>query len=96
MLMISGELRKILPSNYVNRQTGEEVNQLVLVIEPSNRRQNYEIFLNSKQIQGGAIPAWQALKGNIVTVEVDLYVNYQHNFHKFSAVGNGMPIKEKP
>lgn len=95
MLTITGEVRKVLPSSYTNRKTGEEVSQAVLVLEPSNQRQNYEITFNSKQLQSGVVAEWECLKGKIASIEVMLYVNHQHGFHKFSAAGNGKPMEGK-
>jgi len=95
MLTVTGEIRKVLETGYTSRKTGEQVNQAIVVIEPANQRQNYEVYLNSSQIKRGAIKAWEALRGQVASIEVALYVNHQYNFHKLSAVGEAQPIKEK-
>tara|TARA_B100001179_G_scaffold232827_1_gene227400 strand:+ start:3012 stop:3302 length:291 start_codon:yes stop_codon:yes gene_type:complete len=89
--MLTGEVRKVLNSDYTDRKSGQVIRQCVLVLEPTNKRQNYEIYLNNKQILGGAATKYEKMKGQTVTVEVSLYVNHQHNFHKFSAVGDALP-----
>lgn len=96
MISIHGELRKIVSSKYTNKKTGEEIHQSVLVIEPENARQNYEVFLSPAQTRSpDALKRWQALKGQTVTVPVNLFVNWEHRFHKFNAVGNAEPLTAK-
>lgn len=86
MLTLTGEVRKILPSSYTSRKTGEEINQAVLILEPSGGRQNYEVNISAKQLQDGAVSIWERLKGKQASVEVSLYVNHEHKFQKFTAV----------
>jgi len=95
MLTVTGEIRKVLETGYTSRKTGEQVSQAIVVIEPANQRQNYEVYLNSSQIKRGAIKAWEALRGQVASIEVALYVNHQYSFHKLSAVGEAQPIMEK-
>lgn len=91
MLTITGEVRKVLDDQYKNRQE-QQVNQAILVIEPPHGRQNYEIFLSSKQVQSGAKDAWAKLIGKQASVPVSLFVNHEYRFYKFNAVGNGLPM----
>lgn len=90
MLTITGEVRKVLPDQYKNRD-GNQVDQAILIIEPEAGRQNYNIYLSAKQVQAGAAAEWEKLRGQQATVPVSLYVSYEHRFHKYNASGTGMP-----
>ena len=95
MLTLTGEVRKVLSSGYTSRKTGEQITQAIVVIEPDNRRYTYEVHLSANQLKKGALQTWEALKGQVATIEATLYVNHQYGFHKFVAAGDAQPIKEK-
>jgi len=90
MLTITGEVRKVLDDQYTDKQN-RKVNQAVLVIEPPQGRQNYEVFLSARQVQAGAKDAWLKLQGKQASVGVSLFVNHDYRFYKFNAVGDGLP-----
>jgi len=90
MLLIVGEVRKIVTQPYTDKKTGKSVNQAVLVLEPANSRHNYEVFLTNKQLAACAL--WEKLKGKQAAVMVNLYVNHEFHFHKFTAVGDAKPL----
>jgi hypothetical protein len=90
MLTITGEVRKVLDDQYKDKQ-GKPVNQAILVIEPPEGRQNYEVFLSARQVQSGAKDAWLKLQGKQVSLAVSLFVNHEYRFYKFNAIGTGMP-----
>lgn len=93
MLIITGEVRKVLDSSYKSKsKDGQLVSQSIVVIEPDDGRQNYEVFLSSRQIKDGALNQWEAIKGHRASVAVNLYVNYQYKFYKFTAAGSGSPL----
>ena len=92
MLLIVGEVRKVLDNEYKNKN-GELVKQAILVIEPVDGRQNYEVFLNSSQIDAGTADAWSKLIGQNASVAVSLFVNHQYKFYKYNALGTGQPLK---
>ena len=81
-----------MPDQYKNRD-GNQVDQAILVIEPATGRQNYNIYLSAKQVQSGAVVAWEKLHGQQASIPVSLYVSYEHKFHKYNAAGTGMPSK---
>lgn len=91
MLTITGEIRKVLDSSYKSK-AGQIVAQSIVVIEPDDSRQNYEVVLNSRQIKDGALNQWESMKGQRASVVVNLYVNHQYKFYKFTAVGTGNPL----
>lgn len=91
MLIITGEVRKVIDDPYTDRD-GNTVNQKVVVLEPSSGRQNFEVFLTGSQVNAGIDQRWLKLKGKVASIEVSLYVNYQYRFYKYSAVGDGEPI----
>jgi hypothetical protein len=91
MIVITGEVRKLLESSYKDRN-GETRQQFKLIMEPDNAPQNYEIELNTRQCEDGAATAWQKLKGKSASLAVSLYVNHEHRFYKFRAAGQGLPI----
>lgn len=96
MITITGELRKILDSGYTNKATGERISQFALIIEPAHARQNFEVFLSPAQSRNvELVKRWQALKGQVVSVAVNLFVNYEHRFHKFNAQGSAEPLPVK-
>lgn len=90
MLTISGEVRKVLDDQYTDKNK-KTVKQAVLVIEPSEGRQNYEVFLSARQVEAGAKEAWSKLQGKQASVPVSLFVNHDYRFYKFNAVGTGLP-----
>jgi len=90
MMTITGEVRKVLDDEYKDGK-GQSVKQAVVVIEPDNARQNYEVYLSRAQVADGAKTAWEKLRGHRASVAVSLFVNYQFKFHKFNAVGTGLP-----
>lgn len=92
MLTITGEVRKVLDSQYNDKNSGKPVSQAILIIEPANGRQNYEVFLTGRQCQSGSKDAWSKLIGKTAAVEVSLFVNHEYRFYKFNALGNGSPI----
>lgn len=92
MIMITGEVRKIVDSSYTNKHS-QKVEQSLLIIEPLHGTQNYEITLSSKQLEAGAVKAWEKLKGKQASVMIDLFVNYQYKFTKYNAVGDALPMK---
>lgn len=94
MIRITGEVRKVLDQPYADRKTGEMIDQAVVVLEPLNSRQNYEVHLSAKQIKAGARKVWESLKGQHVSVAVSLYINWDYRFFKYIATGNGEPVKE--
>jgi hypothetical protein len=94
MMLLTGEVRKVIFSDYKNKNN-ETVNQAVLILEPENTRQNYEITLNATQLKTGVRDTWQSLKGKTATVAVSLFVNHDYKFYKFNAVGDAQPYKGK-
>lgn len=94
MLTITGEVRKVLDDEYKTND-GQQVKQAVVVIEPENARQNYEVYLSRDQVANGAKAAWEKMRGHRASVAVSLFVNYQFKFHKFNAVGPGLPVISK-
>lgn len=91
MLTITGEVRKVLDDQYQDRNK-KQVQQAILILEPENGRQNYEVYLSPKQLQGGVKDAWAKLQGKKASICVSLFVNHDYKFHKFNAVGTGMPL----
>lgn len=92
MILIAGELRKIIDAQYKSQTTGQLQPQKILVIEPHEGRQNYEVYLTPNQLKNNEIlRAWHDLKSKPVNVAVRLYVNYQHAFYKYIAIGDGLP-----
>lgn len=94
MLTITGEVRKVLDDEY-KANDGQQVKQAIVIIEPENARQNYEVYLSRDQVAKGAKAAWEKLRGRPASVSVSLFVNYQFKFHKYNAVGNGLPLGNK-
>jgi hypothetical protein len=94
MMLLTGEVRKVIFSDYKNKNN-ETINQGILIIEPENSRQNYEVYLNATQLKTGVRDTWQSLKGKTATVAVSLFVNYEYKFHKFNAIGDAQPYKGK-
>lgn len=92
MLLITGEIRKVLDDEYKNKN-GSVVKQAIVVIEPLVGRQNYEIYLSRSQVDSGTADAWTKLIGTQASVSVTLFVNYEYKFQKFNALGNGQPLK---
>lgn len=94
MMLLSGEVRKVIFSDYKNKNN-ETINQGILIIEPESSRQNYEVYLNASQLKTGVRDTWQSLKGKTATIAVSLFVNHDYKFHKFNAVGDARPYKGK-
>ncbi len=92
MLTITGEVRKVLDDQYTDKNK-KTVKQAVLVIEPPEGRQNYEVFLSARQVDAGAKEAWLKQQGKQASVPVSLFVNHDYRFYKFNAVGDGLPSK---
>lgn len=92
MLTITGEVRKILDDSYSDKRTKKIVRQAVLVLEPEDQAQNFEIELTSSQLDSGAEAEWQKLIGKQASVAVSLYINYEYKFHRYTAV-TGKPIR---
>ncbi|MDH5395136.1 MAG: hypothetical protein OEW97_02605 [Gammaproteobacteria bacterium] len=95
MITLTGEVRKVEKADYTNKKTGEITPQSILIMEPLRGRSNYEIYLNEKQISGGAVAHWEKLKGKQASIPVHLFVNYDYKFHKFNAYGDGLPLNNK-
>ncbi len=91
MLSISGEVRKVIDREY-NDSKGKPVKQAVIVLEPSDAVQNYEVLLNANQIASGMADTWRQIIGQQAAVSVALYVSYEHKFYKFNALGSGEPL----
>jgi hypothetical protein len=91
MLTISGEVRKVIDNSYTDKRSGKPVQQALVIIEPLTGRQNYEVFLNQKQIKTGVLEMWERLRGAQVRVPVALFVSHEHRFYKFNAEGSGEP-----
>lgn len=92
MIAITGEVRKLIDADYKTKND-RNVRQCVLILEPENGRQNYEVYLNANQLKNGAEAAWPTLRGSVQTIEVSLFVSHEHKFYKFNATGTGMPLK---
>lgn len=90
MLTITGEVRRVVDDNY-NDKEGKTVEQKIVILEPEEGRQNFEVILTSSQIADGVHTKWEKIKGKIASVSVVLYVNYQYRFHKYTATGSGEP-----
>jgi len=87
MLLIKGELRRVIDDSYHDKKTGELHKQAVLVIEPESGRQNYEVKLTRQQCKtAGMLEQWESLRGKIISVAVSLYVNHDYKFHRFTAL----------
>ena len=95
MIILNGEVRKTIDHGYVDKKTGEEIEQGILVLEPENSRQNYEIFFTANQIKNGARKLWDSLKGKKASISVSLYVNHDYKFYKFTATNDAKPIGTK-
>lgn len=95
MLTISGEVRKVLDDSYTDKRTKKTVKQAILVLEPEDQAQNFEIKLTSAQLDSGVEADWQKLIGKRASVAVSLYVNYEYKFHRYTAV-TGKPITRGP
>lgn len=91
MLTITGEVRKILDDSYTDKRTKKLVKQAILVLEPEDQAQNYQVKLTGAQLNSGVDTDWQKLIGKPAAVAVSLYVNYDYKFHRFTAV-TGKPI----
>lgn len=91
MLTITGEVRKVIDDEYTDSK-GVLVKQAIIVIEPENSRQNYEVFLNRNQVANGAKDLWIKLKGQQASIAASLFVNYEFKFYKFNALGTAQPI----
>lgn len=94
MLTITGEVRKVLDDEYKDGK-GNTVKQAIIVIEPDNGRQNYEVFLTRAQVNSGMRERWDSLKGKRAAVSVALFVNWDYKFYKFNAIGAGEPLSPK-
>ena len=92
MLIVSGEVRKIVDKSYSDKKTGQKIKQAAIVIEPVQGSQNYEVYLNRTQSNDKTLLHWENLKGSKAAIEVTLYVNYKYGFHKFSALGTAEPL----
>lgn len=90
MLTITGEVRKVLDDEYKDGK-GNAVKQAIVVIEPDNGRQNYEVFLSKSQVNSGARQRWEQIKGKRASVAVSLFVSWEYKFYKFNAAGSGEP-----
>lgn len=93
MLVIVGELRKVEHEEYTNKRTGQVDRQAILVIEPRHGRDNFQVYLSSKQRENG-LADWQQLRGKQVQVPVNLYVSFEHKFFKYNLLGAGKPLPE--
>ncbi len=94
MLTITGEVRKVLDDEYKDGK-GNTVKQAIIVIEPDNGRQNYEVFLSRAQVNAGMRERWEAVKGKRASVVVSLFVNWDYKFYKFNAAGSAEPVPAK-
>lgn len=92
MIIIKGEVRKVVDHGYKDKKTGSLVKQALIVIEPDQGRQNYEVMLTTKHVDTGIRKAWEALIGKSASVAVSLYVNYEYKFYKFTASNDAKPI----
>lgn len=91
MITITGEVRKLINADYKTK-SDRNVRQSVLILEPENARQNYEVYLNADQLKQSET-SWTELRGSVQSIEVSLYVSHEHSFHKFNAVGTGKPLQ---
>lgn len=94
MITIAGEVRKVIDSGYTDRSSGKHIPQAIIVIEPHDSPQNYEVYLTTKQLDSGIRKTWESLKGKQASVIVSLYVNHQYKFHKFTAVADAKPLAD--
>ena len=94
MLIVKGEVRKVIDKPF-KRKSGDTVDQAIVILEPEDDSQNYQVYLSDRQLQGGIRTKWEALKGKTVSVPVSLFVNYDYKFHKFNALGSGEPMGAK-
>lgn len=90
MMILTGEVRKLIPDSYTDKD-GRTHSRYLLVLEPDNKTQNYEIQFTVRQCEDLIHQQWEKLKGKKASVEVSLYVNYEHRFIKYSAL-TGQPI----
>lgn len=93
MIIMQGEVRKIIDDPYKDK-SGKEVMQTILILEPFNQKQNYEIYFNENQIKAGVVDIWNKLRGKTASIAVSLYINHDFKFHKYNASGNGLPIEK--
>lgn len=89
MLTVTGEVRKVIDDSYI--KSGKKVIQYLLIIEPLEGRQNFEVSLTDDQAKA-SLKTWEKIKGMQASVAVSLYVNYEYKFQKFNAVGDGSPL----
>lgn len=94
MLTITGEVRKIIDDEYTNSK-GVVVKQAIIVLEPDNGRQNYEVFINAKQVANGAKDQWLRAKGKKVTIPVSLFISHEYKFHKFNLINSAQLAEDK-
>ena len=90
MLLVSGEVRRVLPDQY--ESNGKMVEQAIVILEPQYGRQNIEVHLTPKQVKAGVKDEWEKLKGQKAAALVYLYINHDYKFHKYNAVGDGKPF----
>lgn len=90
MLLVTGEVRRVLDDSYESK--GQTVQQGIVILEPEMGRQNIELHLTPKQVQAGIKQEWEKLKGQKAAAMVYLYVNHDHKFFKYNAVGDGKPL----
>lgn len=94
MLTITGEVRKVLDDEYTDSK-GNLVKQAIIVLEPDDGRQNYEVYINRKLVADGVKDRWLKLKGKKVSAPVTLFISHEYKFHKFNLVDSGEPTVTK-
>lgn len=91
MILLTGEVRKILDKPYTTK-SGKSVSQAVLVLEPFDSSQNFEVYLSAKQLAGGVREQWEKLKGQQAAIMCQLFINFDYKFYKYNAIGEAKPI----
>ena len=59
VLAITGEVRKVLDDPYTDKRTGEQVSQVIVIIEPESGRQNYEVYPSRSQLKPQVLDLWK-------------------------------------
>lgn len=92
MLIAKGEVRRVIDDSYVNKNTGEQVIQQCLIIEPDDGKDNLEITLNSHQVKSGAASQWQVLKGKQSAIKVRI-LSFKNGGYKLIALDDAKPLQ---
>lgn len=91
MLIAKGEVRRVIDDSYINRNTGEQVSQQCLIIEPEEGKENLEISLSSAHVRSGVAAQWEAMKGKQSAIKVRI-LSFKNGGYKLVAIGDAKPM----